>query len=46
MRYYWDTVVRCVPPEVVVESLCRAGFENVKRQRFGPVLTEYVGTRP
>lgn len=46
MRYYWDTIVKCVPPEVVVEALGRAGFENVKRQRFGPVLTEYVGTRP
>jgi demethylmenaquinone methyltransferase/2-methoxy-6-polyprenyl-1,4-benzoquinol methylase len=46
MRYYWDTIVRCVPPEIVLEALRRAGFENVTRQRFGPVLTEYVGTRP
>jgi demethylmenaquinone methyltransferase/2-methoxy-6-polyprenyl-1,4-benzoquinol methylase len=45
MRYYWDTVVNCVPPEVVVEALRRAGFENVQQRRFGPVLTEYVGTR-
>jgi demethylmenaquinone methyltransferase/2-methoxy-6-polyprenyl-1,4-benzoquinol methylase len=46
MRYYWDTVANCVRPEVVLEALCRAGFENVRRHGTAPVLAEYLATRP
>ena len=31
MKYYWDTIANCVPPDVVIASLTRAGFTNVTR---------------
>jgi demethylmenaquinone methyltransferase/2-methoxy-6-polyprenyl-1,4-benzoquinol methylase len=45
MRYYWDTVFNCVPPEAIVASLARAGFADVERHRLWGVLTEYVAVR-
>lgn len=45
MRYYWDTVVNCVPPETVLEALRRAGFARIERHSLGMVLTEYCGSR-
>jgi len=45
MRYYWDTVVNCVPPEAVLESMRRGGFEQIERHSLGGVLSEYQGTR-
>jgi len=46
MRYYWETVAHCVPPEAILEALRRVGFEGVERRSSGPVLTEYLGSRP
>lgn len=46
MRYYWETVVNSVPPQVVLDALRRAGFDSVEQRRLGFVLSEYVGTRP
>lgn len=45
-RYYWDTIVTCVPPDVIVEVLQRSGFVDVERRVFAGFLTEYVATRP
>lgn len=46
MRYYWDTVAECVPPETVLSALREVGFNDVQRSvQFG-ILTEYRGTRP
>jgi demethylmenaquinone methyltransferase/2-methoxy-6-polyprenyl-1,4-benzoquinol methylase len=45
MRYYWDTVVNCVPPQAILEALRQVGFARVERRTLGPVLTEYLGTR-
>jgi demethylmenaquinone methyltransferase/2-methoxy-6-polyprenyl-1,4-benzoquinol methylase len=46
MRYYWDTVVNCVPPESILEALRRAGFAAVERHTLGTVLSEYLASRP
>jgi demethylmenaquinone methyltransferase/2-methoxy-6-polyprenyl-1,4-benzoquinol methylase len=46
MRYYWDTIVSCVPPQVILDALRRVGFTSVERRTLGPVLSEYLGTRP
>jgi demethylmenaquinone methyltransferase/2-methoxy-6-polyprenyl-1,4-benzoquinol methylase len=46
MRYYWDTVVHCVPPQVILDTLRAVGFASVERRTLGPVLTEYLGRRP
>jgi demethylmenaquinone methyltransferase/2-methoxy-6-polyprenyl-1,4-benzoquinol methylase len=45
MRYYWDTVFNCVPPEAILDSLRRAGFQGIERHTLGAILTEYVATR-
>jgi demethylmenaquinone methyltransferase/2-methoxy-6-polyprenyl-1,4-benzoquinol methylase len=36
MRYFWDTVEHCVPPETILNSLTVAGFTEARR---GEVLT-------
>lgn len=45
MEYYWETVDRCVPPELIMEALRTAGFTEVWRTvQFG-LLTEYHAVR-
>jgi demethylmenaquinone methyltransferase / 2-methoxy-6-polyprenyl-1,4-benzoquinol methylase len=46
MKYYWDTIDRCVPPEVILESLRRHGFIGVERRVLFRFLSEYVATKP
>jgi demethylmenaquinone methyltransferase / 2-methoxy-6-polyprenyl-1,4-benzoquinol methylase len=46
MKYYWDTIRECVPPETILTALREAGFEDVKRSVSYGVMTEYTGTRP
>lgn len=33
MRYYWDTVEHCVPPETILAALAEAGFAAPRLQR-------------
>ncbi|MEO8678355.1 MAG: class I SAM-dependent methyltransferase [Vicinamibacterales bacterium] len=44
MRYFWDTIETCVPPEVILEALREAGFTNVRRNVTGGVMSEYRAT--
>jgi len=46
MRYYWDTIEACVPPEAVIQALRNAGFSDVRRHVEIGIFSEYVGTRP
>jgi demethylmenaquinone methyltransferase / 2-methoxy-6-polyprenyl-1,4-benzoquinol methylase len=46
MDYFWDTIERCVPPEVILAALQDAGFPNATRKVSGGVLSVYSGTRP
>ena len=46
MRYYWDTIDRCVPPETILEVLRRSGFVDVERRAFFGFLSEYVARKP
>lgn len=46
MEYYWDTIAACVPPEVILAALTRAGFEDVRRHTELGIFSEYVGIRP
>lgn len=41
MRYYWDTVEQCVPPEAVLGALRDAGFTRVERHVELAVFNEY-----
>jgi hypothetical protein len=46
MDYYWDTIDKCVEPEVIVGALREAGFEAPKSQLIVPgAFCEYSGTR-
>jgi demethylmenaquinone methyltransferase / 2-methoxy-6-polyprenyl-1,4-benzoquinol methylase len=45
-RYYWETTRDCVRPEVIVDAMRGAGFEDVKRKIELGIFSEYTGTRP
>jgi len=46
MRYFWDTIDACVPPETIVDSLAAAGFTDPQRGGEFEVFAEYTATRP
>jgi demethylmenaquinone methyltransferase/2-methoxy-6-polyprenyl-1,4-benzoquinol methylase len=41
MRYYWETMDACVPPETVLAALRAAGFTSVKRISMMGLFSEY-----
>jgi demethylmenaquinone methyltransferase/2-methoxy-6-polyprenyl-1,4-benzoquinol methylase len=45
MRYYWDTIEACVPPDVVLAALREAGFVEVQRHVTLGIFSEYRGAR-
>ncbi len=45
MRYFWDTIDACVPPESILSALRDAGFESAKRHVELGVFSEYTATR-
>ena len=45
MRFYWDTIEACVPPEDVLAALQRAGFEAPKRNVAIGMFSEYLGRK-
>jgi demethylmenaquinone methyltransferase/2-methoxy-6-polyprenyl-1,4-benzoquinol methylase len=46
MKYYWDTIAECVPPDTILEVLRRSGFAGVERRVRGGLLSEYLGLKP
>jgi demethylmenaquinone methyltransferase/2-methoxy-6-polyprenyl-1,4-benzoquinol methylase len=46
MRYYWDTIAACVPPETVLAALRDAGFVDVDRRVELGIFSEYRATVP
>jgi demethylmenaquinone methyltransferase/2-methoxy-6-polyprenyl-1,4-benzoquinol methylase len=46
MKYFWDTVESCVPPESIVSALAAAGFEDVRRLLSIGIFSEYTGCKP
>jgi len=46
MRYYWETIDTCVPPERIMEVLEHTGFVDVRRTVWGTVQSEYIATKP
>ena len=46
MRYYWDTIVQCVPPETILAVLRESGFDDVRRRLTGGIFSEYTATKP
>lgn len=43
MRYYWDTIEHCVPPETILSALEKAGFGQVNRNSQLGIFSEYTG---
>jgi demethylmenaquinone methyltransferase / 2-methoxy-6-polyprenyl-1,4-benzoquinol methylase len=45
IRYYWDTIAACVPPEVIMSALRAAGFHDVARRAEVGIFSAYVGLK-
>jgi demethylmenaquinone methyltransferase/2-methoxy-6-polyprenyl-1,4-benzoquinol methylase len=45
MEYYWETIERCVTPEVILDALSAAGFTQVARRVEKGILSEYTAVR-
>ena len=45
MRYYWDTIERCVQPAVILDALAASGFVQVSRRVEQGIFSEYSATR-
>lgn len=45
MKYYWDTIEGCVPPETILAALRDVGFVEVERKVMGGILSEYRGKK-
>ena len=43
MRYFWDTVEACVPPERILGAMDDAGFVEVRRTLVIGLFSEYTG---
>jgi demethylmenaquinone methyltransferase/2-methoxy-6-polyprenyl-1,4-benzoquinol methylase len=41
MRYYWDTIEACAPPERILAEIRAAGFLEVNRYVEAGVFSEY-----
>jgi demethylmenaquinone methyltransferase/2-methoxy-6-polyprenyl-1,4-benzoquinol methylase len=46
MKFYWDTIDQCVPPETILAVLRKTGFVDVKLKRTYLMINEYTATRP
>ena len=46
MRYFWDTIDACVPPERILAALDQAGFVDVRRALAIGLFSEYTGRKP
>jgi demethylmenaquinone methyltransferase / 2-methoxy-6-polyprenyl-1,4-benzoquinol methylase len=45
MRFYWETIARCVPPETLLAALGRAGFATPERTVVHGIFSEYAARR-
>jgi demethylmenaquinone methyltransferase / 2-methoxy-6-polyprenyl-1,4-benzoquinol methylase len=46
MRYYWDTIEACVPPQKILDALVSAGFERPQRHVLYGMFSEYTAYKP
>ena len=45
MRYHWETIARCVPPETILSALRDAGFAAAARRVILGIFSEYTARR-
>ena len=47
MKYYWDTIETCVPPETILQAMEESGFHQSQQYTlFGGLLRDYSGHKP
>jgi demethylmenaquinone methyltransferase/2-methoxy-6-polyprenyl-1,4-benzoquinol methylase len=46
MKFYWDTIDQCVPPDTILDVLRTAGFVDVGRRVYCGFMSEYVAAKP
>jgi demethylmenaquinone methyltransferase/2-methoxy-6-polyprenyl-1,4-benzoquinol methylase len=46
MRYFWDTIETCIPPELILAAMDEAGFVDVRRTVAIGMFSEYTGHTP
>ena len=45
MRYYWETMDACVPPESVMQAMRDAGLVRVQRHKVMGLFSEYTAEK-
>ncbi len=46
MSYYWESIVRCVSPDAILDAMARAGLHAPERRRTAGIFNEYIATAP
>lgn len=46
MRYHWETIVNCVPPPAIMQTMRDSGFREVECQTELDLFRCYVGRKP
>ena len=46
MRYFWETIEHCVPPETILDALRGVGFADPKKGGQIDLLAEYTARKP
>lgn len=46
MRYYWDTIEQCVPPQTIINALKDSGLAQCNRAIALGIFSEYTGVKP
>lgn len=45
MKYFWDTMVQCVPHQMIIDGLERSGFTQVKRNVIHGIFGEFIARK-
>ncbi|NJO67540.1 MAG: hypothetical protein HC826_00765 [Rhodospirillales bacterium] len=46
MRYYWDTIDNCVPPEQILAALDDVGLIHARCDQEFDIFRAYIGEAP
>jgi demethylmenaquinone methyltransferase/2-methoxy-6-polyprenyl-1,4-benzoquinol methylase len=46
MRYNWETIAACVPPDTILRTISEAGFVDVERQMELAIFSAYRARKP
>lgn len=46
MRYFWETIEHCVPPDTILNALRAVGFEHPRKGGQIDLLAEYTARKP